>query len=244
MRGAIYWEHEANIALRNGRWKMVAKTPENAVFTPENLELYNLENDPSEMKNLAKAEPERLQNMYADWQRWAERSHVFPLDTREYGARMQAYRRSINGTFDDNLGGWTIRKNGSVDAEIRIDTTAKMTGKKSAVIRMNTPAEKPADLAMIWNFPAEKGQRFRVGLKTEASASTRYFLRVEKQNSNQRLFDREIIAQKNRGENSSPVITIPEKGGYRVALYLGKLRAGDNVWVDDVKLEEIKSDSK
>ncbi|MFV0265809.1 MAG: arylsulfatase, partial [Draconibacterium sp.] len=31
-RGPIFWEHEANVAMRKGIWKMVAKTPENASF--------------------------------------------------------------------------------------------------------------------------------------------------------------------------------------------------------------------
>src|SRR5690606_35990036 len=64
-RGKIFWEHEANIAMRDGKWKLVAKTPEGESFNPRFLRLYNLDADPTELTDLSASEPERVARMYA-----------------------------------------------------------------------------------------------------------------------------------------------------------------------------------
>ena len=69
----IFWEHEANRAVRDGKWKLVAKGQEGA------WELYDMEADRTEMNDLATREPERVKTMAAQWQDWAEKNQVLPL---------------------------------------------------------------------------------------------------------------------------------------------------------------------
>ena len=71
-REALFWEHEGNRALRLGDWKLVAKGTD----TP--WELFDLRRDRAEMNDLAKAEPERVRQMAATWERWAKRTHAIP----------------------------------------------------------------------------------------------------------------------------------------------------------------------
>lgn len=68
----LVWEHEGNRAIRDGRWKLVAK--ENQPW-----ELYDLDADRSESHNLAAQHPDRVQTMASDWDTWAARAHVLPL---------------------------------------------------------------------------------------------------------------------------------------------------------------------
>ena len=68
----LVWEHEGNRAIRDGRWKLVAK--ENQPW-----ELYDLDTDRSESRDLAAQHPDRVQRMTADWDAWAARAHVLPL---------------------------------------------------------------------------------------------------------------------------------------------------------------------
>jgi arylsulfatase A-like enzyme len=75
-RGAIYWEHEGNRAVREGKWKLVAKRPPGG--QPADWELYDIDADRSELNNVADAHPERVQRMAAQWQAYAERTGVFP----------------------------------------------------------------------------------------------------------------------------------------------------------------------
>jgi arylsulfatase len=68
----LFWEHEGNRAIRDGRWKLVAKAK-------GPWELYDLQVDRAEQRNLADDEPERVERMSAAWQAWAERAQVLPL---------------------------------------------------------------------------------------------------------------------------------------------------------------------
>jgi arylsulfatase len=68
----LVWEHEGNRAIRDGQWKLVAK--ENKPW-----ELYNLETDRGEQRDLASSEPARVKAMSADWDAWAARANVLPL---------------------------------------------------------------------------------------------------------------------------------------------------------------------
>lgn len=75
-REAIFWEHEGNRAVRVADWKLVAKGEKGA------WELYDLAADRTELHDLAAQQPERVKQMAATWQAWAERAHVFPLNPR------------------------------------------------------------------------------------------------------------------------------------------------------------------
>jgi arylsulfatase A-like enzyme len=68
----IFWEHEGNRAVREGKWKLVAKSPGGA------WELYDLEADRTEMRDLAPKQPRRVRDLAAKWEAWAERANVVP----------------------------------------------------------------------------------------------------------------------------------------------------------------------
>jgi arylsulfatase A-like enzyme len=70
---AIYWEHEGNRAMCDGRWKIVSRYP-------DRWELYDLEADRTELNDLAGKDPSRLERMAAQYERWATRCLVEPWD--------------------------------------------------------------------------------------------------------------------------------------------------------------------
>lgn len=71
-KNPIFWEHESNRALRDGKWKLVAKAD-------EPWELYDMEKDRTEMHDLAKSNPEKAKDLAAKWDAWAARANVLPL---------------------------------------------------------------------------------------------------------------------------------------------------------------------
>lgn len=58
--------------MRVGHWKLVSKYK-------QPWELYHMEKDRTEMHNLADEKPELVQELASRWDRWAKRSHVYPL---------------------------------------------------------------------------------------------------------------------------------------------------------------------
>jgi arylsulfatase len=68
----IFWEHESNRAVRDGKWKLVAKAD-------QPWELYDMKKDRTEMHNLASKNPDKVKELAAKWDSWAARSDVLPL---------------------------------------------------------------------------------------------------------------------------------------------------------------------
>ena len=69
---ALFWEHEGNAAVRHGDLKLV-RTGRNGPW-----EFYDLKADRTEQHDLATAQPDKVKELAAEWQRWAERAHVVP----------------------------------------------------------------------------------------------------------------------------------------------------------------------
>jgi arylsulfatase len=81
-RGPIYWEHEGNKAVRDGKWKLVSRFP-------DGWELFDMEADRVELNNLASTQPERVKAMAAMWDAWAKRIGVqtWPMPETPPGER-------------------------------------------------------------------------------------------------------------------------------------------------------------
>jgi arylsulfatase len=70
-RGPIFWEHEGNKAVRDGKWKLVSRFP-------VGWELHDMEADRTEMHDLAAEQPERVKKMEAMYEAWAAKIGVQP----------------------------------------------------------------------------------------------------------------------------------------------------------------------
>lgn len=82
-RNPIFWEHEGNRAVREGRWKAVSKYP-------GGWELYDMTADRTETEDLAEKHPEHLRRLSAAWDGWAQRAFVEPWDKVQKAPRTPA----------------------------------------------------------------------------------------------------------------------------------------------------------
>jgi len=87
----LFWEHENNKAIRQGDWKLVYKFTKydkyENVDTPtpyERWELYNLNDDRTETKNLASKYPDKVKQLADAWERIAWKSKVKPYPAKKY----------------------------------------------------------------------------------------------------------------------------------------------------------------
>ena len=92
----LFWEHEGNRAIRMENWKLVSKHP-------KGWELYDLDADRTEMKDLAARHPDRVKEMSKLWQEWADRVGVLPWPPPgSEGKRQKAERNRQPGTPTPN----------------------------------------------------------------------------------------------------------------------------------------------
>jgi arylsulfatase A-like enzyme len=68
----IFFEHERNRAVRHGKWKLVAKGLKGK------WELYDMEDDRTEMNDLSTKMPKKAKELENAWESWAKRAFVKP----------------------------------------------------------------------------------------------------------------------------------------------------------------------
>ncbi len=69
------FEHHGNLALRDGRWKIVSAYRRNQ---PTRWELYDMDVDRTELEDVSTKHPEKKQELIAKWHAWADRVGVQP----------------------------------------------------------------------------------------------------------------------------------------------------------------------
>lgn len=238
-RDFTFWEHESNIAMRDGKWKIVCKTKENTAFNEKSVMLYDMEADPTELNDLSGAYPEKRADMYARWMEWAENTDVLPMDSRDYGQRARTYKRDIiNGEFNDNFGDWDIFTN-TQNSDIRysIDTVNAISGGKTARIDVIKSGPQPNASFLKWKFPTgKKNAVASVSFKAKSDKISTVFVRIEKIGNvankplDEKIFPRCDKAMRYTFED----IQLPENSDYQLVFYMGEAR-GVN-WIDDIKL--------
>ncbi len=72
-RAPIFWEHDGNRAVRDGRWKLISSER----WQPE-WKLFDLEADRTELHDLSSQQPQRVQAMAQQYEQWAKRVGVVP----------------------------------------------------------------------------------------------------------------------------------------------------------------------
>ena len=65
----IFWEHEGNKAVRDGKWKLVLRHR-------QPWQLFDMDADRTEQYDLAPGQPERVAHLEAAWNAWARRTFV------------------------------------------------------------------------------------------------------------------------------------------------------------------------
>jgi len=70
-KAPLYFEHDGSRAVRDGDWKLVSTRD-------GEWELYNITADRTELNNLASKHPDKVKELAARWDAWAQRTNVLP----------------------------------------------------------------------------------------------------------------------------------------------------------------------
>ena len=95
-QGAQIFEMFGHRGIWHGGWKAVAFHPVGTPFDNDVWELYHLEQDFAECKDLAASHPEKLAELQALWWREAQANQVLPMDDR-FGPRFAENGRRFHG---------------------------------------------------------------------------------------------------------------------------------------------------
>ena len=237
-RGETFWEHEANIGVRDGKWKIVTKTLEGEPYQEDSIRLYDMKKDPTELHDLAKKKPALKARLYADWNRWAERVGALPLDTRPYGRRGNEYNRAKpNGEFDENFGSWDCQQSGGAELTFEIDTIRTISGKKTAHVIINKSGERPANGFLKWKFRAEKDERITISFMACSSKPTEMKFRLEDPGRiNDKAIDQSVNLTsevKSFSYTSKPLF---RGGEHHLVFYMGQSEG--EIWIDKVTISD------
>lgn len=237
-RKPIFWEHEGNIGMRDGQWKLVMKTPQDSTFSTKRLELYDINLDPTELINLSEEYPQRTTDMYNEWWEWGNYVGVFPIVTREYNIRAQAFKRDINGEFDDNFGDWNIRNKGE-RADFAIDKNNLISGENSAKITILGKSMQNEDIGLVWNFNSGPSKSFEISFQAFANKRATIEVRMEEvgKSSNTLITTKTFTINKSKNTFVIDTKDFERSGQMRLGFYVGHNEVGSEIFIDKVELK-------
>ncbi len=234
-REPVFWEHEGNIAVRQGDWKLVSM-PGTGAEAPGKLELYNLANDPTELNDLANSNPQKKQELWDMWLNWAEEKDVYPLNTIKQATREDQEWRYLNGEFNAGMSGWTFKTTGTGSAGCNLNKSNEISGTYSAQINVTQTGEKPNNIIFFWPLDLQSGERCKIRFKAKSDRPVAMLLRLEKNSGNySKVIDEsiDITEQITTYEYDSSVVPAGEE--YRIGFYFGS-SVPSTVWLDAVEL--------
>lgn len=118
---SLFWEHEGNRAIRQGKWKLVAKGPQGS------WELYDMTQDRAETNDIAAKHPELVQELAAQWATWARANDVLPwIWNPPYGETRQPQHFDLK--TDDVLVRETSPNVGGASLKISIEVLNRGNG--------------------------------------------------------------------------------------------------------------------
>lgn len=82
-RDRQHYELEGNRGYIRGQWKIVSLQPPGAAIDLDNWMLFDLAADPTECEDIAKAHPDLLAALIAEFEADAEANYIYPLDNRD-----------------------------------------------------------------------------------------------------------------------------------------------------------------
>ncbi len=91
-RDRQYFEMIGHRAMWRQGWKALARHRRNEPFEDDPWELYHIDSDFSECRDLASEHPERLAELVSQWSEEAARYSVFPLDDRYLAVRASTFQ--------------------------------------------------------------------------------------------------------------------------------------------------------
>jgi Sulfatase len=134
-RETQYFELLGDRALWHRGWKAVTRHKKGTPMEDDVWELYHLDADFSEARNLAAEEPGRLRQLGAMWLEEARKYSVLPLDDREWERAAERIREGARKRYD------YLPHMARIDRLMAPDITGRSFGIEAVLVKGNAPLE-------------------------------------------------------------------------------------------------------
>ena len=146
----IFWEHENNKAVRNGKWKLLTNDG-------NPWRLFDMETDRTELNDLAGSSAAIVSSMDAAWNAWATRAYVVKQPGDTIATRIQIVAPAVGEQVTARTS-YQIQWGATTDAANNIRLYYQINGGAWVTITDSTPHTG----AFSWNVPDTQSVNVRV----------------------------------------------------------------------------------
>ncbi len=149
-----------------------------------------------------------------------------------------SYNWVTNGSFDEGLKDWALNTYGGSFSESVVSTT--YGSGNSFYVKVNSPSANYWDRELKWRVPVKRGMRYKISFL--AKSNSREPFHIEMQRLNGSAYNLRTTFVCNTAMRTSTFITgdAGESSGiYVLNFQYGTHPAGTELWIDEVKLEEL-----
>jgi arabinan endo-1,5-alpha-L-arabinosidase len=149
-----------------------------------------------------------------------------------------SYNWVTNGSFDEGLKDWVLNTYGGNFSE-SVVPTAYSSG-NSFYVKVNSPSANYWDRELKWRVPVRRGMRYKISFLAKSNSQEPFHIEMQRLNGSAYNLRTTFVC--NTAMRTSTFITgdAGESSGiYVLNFQYGTHPAGTELWIDEVKLEEL-----
>ncbi|HOQ57585.1 MAG TPA: family 43 glycosylhydrolase, partial [Bacteroidales bacterium] len=149
-----------------------------------------------------------------------------------------SYNWVTNGSFDEGLKDWALNTYGGSFSESVVSTT--YGSGNSFYVKVNSPSANYWDRELKWRVPVRRGMRYKISFLAKSNSQEPFHIEMQRLNGSAYNLRTTFVC--NTAMRTSTFITgdAGESSGiYVLNFQYGTHPAGTELWIDEVKLEEL-----
>lgn len=152
--------------------------------------------------------------------------------------QIDSYNWVSNSSFDQGLKDWVLNTYGGDFSESVVETA--YAGGQAFYVKVNRPANNYWDRELKWRLPVRRGMRYKISFQAKSNSQKPF--NIEMQRLDGSAYNLRTTFTCNTAMRTSSFITGDageSSGCYVLNFQYGSHPAGSELWIDEVKIEEL-----